>query len=385
MTKLKSILILSIEFLLILYCTTGTTTGAACGISSNDNKSVQSGGYLDPEVSNVDYNHLYYYFFGLNSYGNTVITRYGKLPLLETEEQRESWNSTLEEVSSKVKDTAASKYMYPHGKVVTCGINSHGYFVILFKYSNVDKPLLSEIYTLIDSSAREMGIQNVPVEFGYGTYWGEIPLDLEKGIYHVFGESTENLSESDIHAIEKYMKEKPTRFEGKTIAAYGKIPLLKDRNEQKIWFDKLNSVKNDTEDKILPYLEKGQVITYGHEFSRLQVGIYENFPPEEKTALAEEIYCIIDEEARKQNVTDIPVIFEDSGMIQPAEEVIEDGGSVEEELNNSKNNDSKPHNGGNPKVNGSNGNESSKDNSAPGFGLLGGLACLYSLWRFRKK
>jgi hypothetical protein len=51
-------------------------------------------------------------------------------------------------------------------------------------------------YTLIDNFAKEMGIQDIPVEFGYGTYMKEITLDSEEGIYHEFGESTENISES---------------------------------------------------------------------------------------------------------------------------------------------------------------------------------------------
>ncbi|WP_292374540.1 YncE family protein [Methanosarcina sp. UBA411] len=56
------------------------------------------------------------------------------------------------------------------------------------------------------------------------------------------------------------------------------------------------------------------------------------------------------------------------------------------ELNNSNNNsnndinNSKSDNGSN-----SSGNESSKNNSTPGFGLLGGLACLYGGWKLRKK
>lgn len=379
MARLKFILIFSIGFFLILHYYTST----ASGMSSNENLSVQSGGYLDPNMNNVDYN-LYYYYFGLNSYGNTVISRSGKLPKLETVDQRKSWNNTLEEVSNKIKDTVASKYMYPHGPMVTCGINYEGYFAILFKYGNVEKPLLNEIYALIDSSARETNIQNIPVEFGYGTYWGEIPLDSDKGIYHMFGESTENLSESDIHAIEEYMKKKPVQSRGRTIAAYGKIPLLKDSNEQKIWFNKLNLVKNGTDNKILPYLEKGQVIAYGHEFTRLQVGIYENIQYEEKIALAKEIYRIISQEGKAQNVTDIPVIFEDSGMIQPAEDVIENQETVNGNLKISDNDTFEPDKGGLTKANSSKADNKRKDNSAQGFGFLGGLICLYVGWRLLK-
>ncbi len=132
--------------------------------------------YLNSEATNVNYEY-YNYFFGLYSLGNTVISRYGKLPVLENEEQKENWNSTLEELSNRIEDLVASKYMYPHGEVMSCGINDRGYFVILFKYGNVDEPLMDEMYTLIDDSAKEMGIQDVPVEFGYGTYWEEIYLE----------------------------------------------------------------------------------------------------------------------------------------------------------------------------------------------------------------
>lgn len=373
------------EFLLIFYCITGT----ACGISSTDSKSAQSGENLNVEANNVDFSY-YNYFFGLNSWGNTIITRCGKLPELETEDQKESWNSNLEELSNNIKDTVASKYMYPHGEVVTCGINAKGYFVILFKYGNVDESLINDIYTLIDNSAKEMGIQGIPVEFGYGIYQAEIPLDRKYGIYHEFGESTENLSESDIHIIEEYMKGKPEQFRGE-IASYGKIPLFKDKADIISWGNKLFSIKSITEEKISPYFDRGQVIAYGIELTRLFVTISDDLPSEEKAALIEEIYQIIDEDARKQNVTDIPVAFE-SGHYQFDELVAEDVGSVEEtansstsidhsgELDNLINRDSESDNGSS-----SGGNEFRKNNSAPSFGLLGNLICLYAVRKLRKK
>ncbi len=345
------------------------------------------------ETSNVDYSY-YNYFFGLESHGNTVITKYGKLPALDTEEQKESWDSTLEELGNKIKDTLASRYMYPHGEVVTCGSNAGGYFVILFQYGNVDESLMNEIYALIDNAAKEMNVQEVPVEFGYGIYQAEIPLDREQGIYHTYGENVENLSESEIRAIEEYMKEKPERLYGnRYIANYGEIPLLKNRKEIHTWGDSLCSIKKCTNGKILHYLEEGKVVAYGVELTRLFVYIYDGLPSEEKAALAEEIYQIIDEEARKQNVTDIPVAFEESGHYVPDEEVMEDEGTPGEETNmlasgkkstgetnNSSNNDSEYDN-----ESSSSEEKSNENNSAPGFGLLGGLTCLYGGWRLRKK
>jgi len=385
MKKIKFVLIYLMEFLLIFYCTTGT----AFGVNLADNKLVQSGDNSNSRITNVNFDY-YKYFFGLDSYGNTVITRYGKPPVLETEEQKESWNSTLEELGNKIKDTLASKYMYPHGEVVTCGTNAKGYFVILFKYGNVDEPLMNEIYVLIDNSAKEMGIQDIPVEFGYGTYRQEITLNSEQGIYYWFGESTENLSESDIHTIQEVMKEKPTTPVQKIVAAYGKIPLLKDQNEIIIWADKLSAIAGSTQDKINPYMERGQVIVYGGELTRLQVGVNETLPSKEKDTIIKEIYQIIDEEARKQNITDVPVFFDEGVFID--EVATEDLGVVDEtnlssseeknavELNNSNNNNSESDNG-----NSSSGNESSKNNSTPGFGLLGGLTCLFGGWKLRKK
>ncbi|MFY1110660.1 MAG: hypothetical protein AB3K77_03120 [Methanosarcinaceae archaeon] len=345
------------------------------------------------ETSNVHYNY-YNYFFGLESHGNTVITKYGKLPELETENQKESWDSTLEELGNKMKDTLASRYMYPHGEVVTCGANAEGYFVILFQYGNVDEPLMNEIYVLVDNAAKEMDIQDIPVEFGYGIYQSEIPLDVEQGIYHTYGENVEKLSESEIQAIEEHMKEKPEQLFGDgNLANYGEVPLLKDKKEIETWWNKLYSIKKGTREKILPYLEKGQVVAYGMQLTRLHVDIYDGLPSEEKAALAEEIYQIIDEEARKQNMTDIPVAFEESGHYVPDEEVMKDEGTAGEETNmlasgekstgetnNSSNNDSESDN-----ESSSSEEKSNENNSAPGFGLLGGLTCLYGGWRIRKK
>jgi len=391
MNNIKFVLIYSIEFLLIFYCTTGT----AFGINSNDNKSIQSGDYLNSEVSNVNFDY-YNYFFGLESHGNTVITRYGKLPVLKNKEQRESWNSTLEELSNKIKGTVASKYMYPHGQVVTCGANAKGYFVILFKYGNVNESLMSEIYALIDNSAKEMGIQDIPVEFGYGIYRLEIPLDLEQGTSHWFGENTENLSESEIRAIQKVMKTKPTTPVHKNVTAYGKIPLLKNQQEIISWGHKMSAIAGNTQEKINPYMKKGQVIVYGVETTRLEVGINETLSSEEKTTIVKEIYHIIDEEARKQNITDVPVYFDEgvfindiaTGDVGVAEDTSNSLISEEKnagELNNPGNNNSKPLYENSSKVDNSGEDKTSKNNFIPGFGLLGSLICLYGGWRFMKK
>lgn len=386
MTRLKFLFVLYIEFLVILCY----ITSVAFGINSTDNKSVQSGDSLNSEVSNIHYGY-YNYFFGANSYGNTVIAKYGKLPVLETEAQKEHWNSNLEELSNKIKNTVASEYMYPHGELMTCGTNDKGYFAILFKYGNINESLMNEIYTLIDKSAKEIGMQDVPVEFSYGIYREQIPLNQEGGRDHWLGESTENLSETDIHVIEEYMKKKPEHLGDGNIANYGKIPLIKDENELSEWGQKLMLIHEHIRGKMAPYMGK-DVITYGYGITRFNVGISENLPYEKKTALAKEIYQIIDEEARKENVTDVPVVFHDSkefkndlikaGDAEAVEEITNLSISQEEKdgkLNNSSSNNSDSDSSS------ANYNKSSKNNPAPCFGLLGGLFCLYGGWKLRKK
>lgn len=340
--------------------------------------------YWNSEINNVDYDY-YNYFFGLNSYGNNVIARHGKPPVLKTDDQKASWNSSLEELGNSIKDTFASEYLYPHGEVVTCGANEKGYFVILFKYGNVNKSLMNNIYYRIDNAAN-MGIRGIPVEFGYGTYREQIVLGQD-GRYYEFGESTRNLSESDIHAIEEYMKRKPINVEG-NIVAYGKIPLLKDSKEIDSWQDKLFLIKSNSENEILPYDKRGQVITYDVELTRLGVGVNETLLPDEKTTVIKEIYRFIDEEARKQNVTGVPVVFYQETFVNLT--TTEDTGTNEETTNLSESEDENT-----LKINNSIKSESDNDSSSygsksseissiPGFGFFGSLTCLYGRWKLRR-
>ncbi len=62
-------------------------------------------------------------------------------------------------------------------------------------------------------------------------------------------------------------------------------------------------------------MEREQVIVYGGELTRLEVGINETLPSKEKNTIIKEIYQIIDEEARRQNITDVPVIFDEGVFI----------------------------------------------------------------------
>ncbi|MCO5383009.1 MAG: hypothetical protein NHB15_13730 [Methanosarcina barkeri] len=143
--------------------------------------------------------------------------------------------------------------------------------------------------------------------------------------------------------------------------------------------DKLLSCVGSTQDQINPYIEKNQVIVYAAETTRLHVGINETLSSKEKTTVIKEIYHFIDEEARKQNITDIPVYFDEGTFINQTG--AKDLGVVE----NSSYSDFEFNNENVSNLNSSSGSESNKNKSAPGFGLLGSLTCLYGGWKLRKK
>lgn len=247
--------------------------------------------------------------------------------------------------------------MYPHGQIATCGSNAKGYFVILFNYNVDHKPNVDEIYNLIDNSAREMGIHNIPVEFGYGTYFGaDIPLRYD----------TKNYSESQIHFIEEYVKQKHEPLSrGGDIANYGTIPFFKSEVEFNQWRNKLFLVFNNVDTKLLyapldSYMNKHQLFGsrgFAIGLTRLEVRIPENLSHEEKVELSKEIYPIIDDEARKLNMTDVPVAFCSVG----------NGTNVT------------------PQLNGNSSNNKSNSKPIPDVGLLGSLICLYAGWMLKRK
>ncbi|MCD4844315.1 MAG: hypothetical protein K8R25_07510 [Methanosarcinales archaeon] len=96
-----------------------------------------------------------------------VIATYGKIPEFENEEQRRDWLNNLSEIRKGVRSEMRS-YFYPEGPVVGCGHHYDGYIRISFEKDKdimVEKPLIDEIYGIIDKQAKKMGIQDVPVVF----------------------------------------------------------------------------------------------------------------------------------------------------------------------------------------------------------------------------
>ena len=102
-------------------------------------------------------------------YKPKIIATYGKLPPLETEEQKQKWYNNLSDIKEGIRDKMYP-YIYPNGTSVGYGYNYKGYMEVTFEENlTIEKTLMDEIYAIIDKEAKKRGIQEVPVEFTLGS------------------------------------------------------------------------------------------------------------------------------------------------------------------------------------------------------------------------
>ena len=272
------------------------------------------------------------YYFGLYPHDQHLIERYGSLPSLETEGQKENWTTNLEELSDTIKDDFAAKYLYPYGDVVTCGSNSDGYFVILLLNKTIDKQQMDEIYSFMNDAASNQNIQNLPVEFGYGDYGGKI---MGNTFY---------LAEPELQATSDYLKsgkDITVRKGVPALAVYGEAPKWNNMTEFDEWWSTLVAIKDNSTEQIIQLGEMNDYAIVSHGIrsnGKFIVRIHKDLPLEEKMRLVNETYQIIDEEARKINVVNVPVVFEESEYEQLAEEVVEEEIVVKNETTNQTSN-----------------------------------------------
>lgn len=243
-------------------------------------------------INNVEYD----YFYPLIPINYSTILSKGKLPELNTENQRQNWSNNLKKLGKKLETELFLNYIYPNGKVITYGENSDGYFVVVFyKNLTIEKLLMDEIYTFIDKNAKEMGIQEVPVEFGHGG----IPMAVDDG-----------RTEGEQKADEEYGNSKRATYTPEVIATYGKLPELKTEDQRFSWFYRdqrviIEGLRNKT---IQYFIPKGPLVAFGTDMDGYFVAtVYKNITVERK--ILDEIYGLIDEEAKKSGVSDVPVKF----------------------------------------------------------------------------
>ena len=334
---------------------------------SNNSEGIKAAGNSDNQIYNNEISDRdilqmpsYDPFFGSSPLNREVIYRHGKLPELETEEQKQNWSDSLEELGKSVITGTNGRaglfpnYMYPNGKVLSCGENSLGYFVVVFyKNLTIEKQLIYEIYTIIDENARDMGIQEVPVEF-------------ESAVFRYDGgyvDVLENLKEKQKIPLEEYMNRESASYRPDIIATYGKLPEIETEEQCWEWFHRdTPTIMHGSRDRMDPYFTDGILVSCGPDVDGyIEVTVYENLTIK-KQPIMDEIYGIIDEEAKKIGIHEVPVVFFKGEFVRL------DPGLLVEDSNDDA---ALP-------------NEVS-DEAVPGFGLLGGLISFFGGWLFRRK
>lgn len=179
----------------------------------------------------------------------------------------------------------------------------------------------------------------------------------------------------------------------KFIAARGTMPEIGDGEEEKReWLNLLTYCSSFSNFSIDPYMKGngGSVVAFGSGIGGyLYVEFDKNTPESVNEPLIDEIYQRIKDHCEQEGISEVPVVFmwgempieaESVEIVEEAENLPVSEGQNAVDFNTSKNNDSDSDND-----NSSGGNESNKNNSIPGFGLLGSLACLCGGWRLKKR
>ncbi len=297
---------------------------------------------VDENLTNK--NSVYYnYFIPTIPVDYKVIVTYGELPVLTTEEKKKNWSNKIKELGNSLKTELFFVNFFPNGKIITYGENSQGYLVIvLYNNLTIERQEIYDIYLLIDEVAGKIGIQRVPVEFGNGDY----PAQEKSWAFE----------------MEKLRRSR-SRSTRDIIATYGKLPELKTQEQRSKWLNIdhgkiINRLgENFTKKYFIP---EGPLIGIGSDIDGyIEFMVDRNQTVDKK--LLDEMYEIIDKEARKEGFEEVPVIFIFGGPLILTEHV---------EARDSSNNEKPSENKTNPQPSGE------LNKSTPGFGLLGGLILL---------
>jgi len=95
--------------------------------------------------------------------GKPRTTVYGKIPKLDTQEERWEWLDELKEIDRKIDKILIKQHGYPNGPMVICGVGEGYLLLSMYEKYKMDEDLLKKIYSKIDVIAKSIGITNVPV------------------------------------------------------------------------------------------------------------------------------------------------------------------------------------------------------------------------------
>ena len=286
---------------------------------------VSNGAAGNNGAENPDSAH-YNYFYPESPSNYEVITTYGKLPELETEMQRENWTNSLNELEKELATEIYVRYIHPDGKILTYGDNSAGYFVIVFhKNIQADGGLMDEIYATISKNAEQNGIQEVPVEFGHGdapqksgdedeptflnyAFHSNLDIGIAADISDDWDTSCGACHASETESVVRLANS----YTPEVIATYGTLPEFENEEQRLDWannvqmgiFKGLNHSISNTY-----FYPEGALIMFGTGYPEgyFEVTVLRNLTINESQM--NEIYAIIDEEAQKHGILEVPVRF----------------------------------------------------------------------------
>jgi parallel beta-helix repeat protein len=169
-----------------------------------------------------------------------------------------------------------------------------------------------------------------------------------------------NLKERQNIPLEKYMSRESTSYLPEVIATYGKLPEIETEEDCYRWFyGAAPAIMQGSRGRMDPYFTDGILVSYGPDVDGyIEVTIYENLTVETQP-ITDEIYEIIDYEAKKIGIHEVPVVFFKGEFVR-TDPLVEDSSNVSP-------------------------TDEVSDESVPGFGLLGGLISFFVGWLFRRK
>lgn len=169
-----------------------------------------------------------------------------------------------------------------------------------------------------------------------------------------------NLKEKQNTPLKEYMNRESTAYLPDVIATYGKLQEIETEEDCYRWFYvDAPAIMQGSRGRMDPYFTDGILASYGYDVDGyIEVTIYENLTIETQP-ITDEIYDIIDCEAKKMGIFDVPVVFFKGDFVR-TDPLIEDSCNISLTGEVS-------------------------DESTPGFGLLGGLISFFIGWLFRRK
>ena len=168
-----------------------------------------------------------------------------------------------------------------------------------------------------------------------------------------------NLKEKQKIPLEEYMNSGSTLYRPDVIATYGKLPEIETEEQCWEWFHRdTPAIMHGSRDGMEPYFTDGILVSCDSYIDGyIEVTIYENLTIETQPIM-DEIYEIIDYEAKKIGIHEVPVVFFEGEFVR-TDPLVEDSGNVSL-------------------------TDEVSDESVPGFGLLGGLISVFGGWLFRR-